>query len=195
MTVGCWGDNVGLLEVSLAISHPPTAKDRGVLVPLLPVTAAGWMVVPGALRSLHLTSTKETGLPAASAPACWGPVNPEQMRASCCSSQRLWSAEDLPVPRSCVHTSWKCKAVGFTAYWKRTLYVSFLPQPLINGSSASQDRWLICISGHLQGPPGHVWGFILPNHRHRGWKESGADPGLRLPSAWPGRSQLSLQMG
>lgn len=60
--------------------QPPThsrggggGKDRGVLVPLLPVTAAGWMVVPGALRSLHLTSTKETVLPAASAPACLGP--------------------------------------------------------------------------------------------------------------------------
>lgn len=74
---GVLGDNVGLLEVSLAISHPPTAegggKDRGVLVPLLPVTAAGGIVVPGALRMLHLMSTKETVLPAASAPACLGP--------------------------------------------------------------------------------------------------------------------------
>lgn len=47
-------------------------KDRGVLVPLLPITAAEWRVVPAALRLLHLMSTKEMVLPAASTPACSG---------------------------------------------------------------------------------------------------------------------------
>ena len=67
---------MGLLEVSPAISYPPTAgggKDRRVLVPLLPITAAGWRVVAGRLRFLHLMSTKEMVLPAASTPACLCP--------------------------------------------------------------------------------------------------------------------------
>lgn len=58
--------------------------------------------------------------------------------------------------------------------------------------SPAPDRWLICVSGHLQGPPGEVWGLILSNHRCRGWKESGAQS---LTRACPGGSHLSLEMG
>lgn len=66
VAAGCWGDSVGLLEVSPTIGHPPTAgggKDRRVLVPLLPVTVAGWRMVPGALGLLLLMSPKEIFLP------------------------------------------------------------------------------------------------------------------------------------
>lgn len=47
--------------------RPPThswgGRDRGVLVPLLPITAAGWRMVLGALGLLPLMSPKEIFLP------------------------------------------------------------------------------------------------------------------------------------
>lgn len=60
-----------LLEVLPArqlLTHSWSGTDRGVLVPFLPITVAGWRVVPGALRLMHLKSSKEMVLPAASTP-------------------------------------------------------------------------------------------------------------------------------
>lgn len=60
-----------LLEVLPAhqlLTHGWSGTDRGVLVPFLPITAAGWRVVPGAFRLVHLKSSKEIILPAASTP-------------------------------------------------------------------------------------------------------------------------------
>jgi len=83
VTAWCWGDSGGLLEVA-----PVRGEDRGVLVSLLPLTPAGWRVVPGALECLM--STKETVLLPPPQP---GSMNPEQRRVSCAAHK------DFNLPR------------------------------------------------------------------------------------------------
>lgn len=79
---GCWGDSVSL-EVSPAISHPPTAGGARTEGCWCPQPAR---VVPGALGLLHLMSTKAKVLPP---PHPVWVCEPRAKESELCSSQRL----------------------------------------------------------------------------------------------------------
>lgn len=79
MTAGCCGDSVGLLEVSPATSHPPTAggaRTEGCWS--LPCQGGPWSSQVAAFNE-H----QGHGAPCCLHPSPFGSLNPEQTRASC----------------------------------------------------------------------------------------------------------------